>query len=139
MIHAGQSSSLTPAASPPHRRGKHKIFIGMAPGVGKTYRMLEEGQQLKQEGFDVVIGLLETHGREETAQKAIGLEQVPLRTMIWQGRSLLEMDTGAILARSPQLALVDELAHTNIPGAEREKRYQDVELILAAVTANNVF
>ncbi|AGF51620.1 potassium-transporting ATPase D chain [Synechocystis sp. PCC 6803] len=132
MIHAGQSSSLTPAASPPHRRGKHKIFIGMAPGVGKTYRMLEEGQQLKQEGFDVVIGLLETHGREETAQKAIGLEQVPLRTMIWQGRSLLEMDTGAILARSPQLALVDELAHTNIPGAEREKRYQDVELILAA-------
>ena len=68
------------------RRGKHKIFIGMAPGVGKTYRMLEEGQQLKQEGFDVVIGLLETHGREETAQKAIGLDQVPLNAIPWQGR-----------------------------------------------------
>lgn len=114
------------------RRGKHKIFIGMAPGVGKTYRMLEEGQQLKQEGFDVVIGLLETHGRQETIQKATGLEQVPLREMCWQGRSLMEMDTRGIIARCPQLALVDELAHTNIPGSEWEKRYQDVEIILDA-------
>jgi two-component system sensor histidine kinase KdpD len=114
------------------RRGKHKIFIGMAPGVGKTYRMLEEGQQLKQEGFDVVIGLLETHGRDETAQKAIGLEQVPLKTIHWQGRSLVEMDTQGIIDRCPQLVLVDELAHTNIPGSEREKRYQDVEMILEA-------
>lgn len=114
------------------RRGKHKIFIGMAPGVGKTYRMLEEGQQLKQEGFDVVIGLLETHGRDETAQKAIGLEQVPLKTIYWQGRSLVEMDTQGIIDRCPQLVLVDELAHTNIPGSEREKRYQDVEMILEA-------
>lgn len=104
----------------------------MAPGVGKTYRMLEEGQQLKQEGLDVVVGLLETHGREETAQKATGLEQVPLREMIWQGRSLREMDTQAILARSPQLVLIDELAHTNVSGSEYPKRYQDVERILAA-------
>jgi two-component system sensor histidine kinase KdpD len=113
------------------RRGKHKIFIGMAPGVGKTYRMLEEGKQLKQEGFDVVIGLLETHGREETAEKAVGLEQIPLKRVRWRDHSLLEMDTDRIIARHPQLVLVDELAHTNVPGSEREKRYQDVEVILS--------
>jgi two-component system, OmpR family, sensor histidine kinase KdpD len=112
------------------RRGKHKVFIGMAPGVGKTYRMLEEGQQLKQEGFDVVIGLLETHGRADTAEKAVGLEQVPLKPMPWQGRTLIEMDTQGIIDRRPQLVLVDELAHTNVPGSPREKRYQDVEVIL---------
>lgn len=123
---------LSPQPMPDLRRGKHKIFIGMAPGVGKTYRMLEEAQQLKQEGIDVVIGLLETHGREETARKAIVLEQVPLKEIIWQGRSLREMDTDGILTRRPQLVLVDELAHTNIPGSEREKRYQDVEVILNA-------
>ncbi|WP_421655346.1 universal stress protein [Leptothermofonsia sp. ETS-13] len=114
------------------RRGKHKIFIGMAPGVGKTYRMLEEGHCLRQEGIDVVIGLLETHGREETAQKAEGLEIIPRKTIEWSGVSLTEMDTEAIIARKPQLALIDELAHTNVPGSDREKRYQDVEKILAA-------
>ncbi|MBR8828432.1 MAG: sensor histidine kinase KdpD [Gomphosphaeria aponina SAG 52.96 = DSM 107014] len=112
------------------QKGKHKIFIGMSPGVGKTYRMLEEGLQLRQEGFDVVIGLLETHGREETAEKAIGLEQVPLKEVIWQEKSFWEMDTEGIIDRSPQLVLIDELAHTNIPGSEREKRYQDVNYIL---------
>lgn len=116
----------------PKRRGEHKIFIGMAPGVGKTYRMLEEAQKLKQEGIDVVIGLLETHGRQETADKAAGLEQVPRQVITRSGKTLTEMDTSAILARQPQLVLVDELAHTNIPGSEREKRYQDVEVILNA-------
>jgi two-component system, OmpR family, sensor histidine kinase KdpD len=112
------------------RRGKHKIFIGMAPGVGKTYKMLEEAHLLKQEGIDVVIGVLETHGRKETAAKAVNLELIPRTT---QGElSLPEMDTDAILMRSPQLALVDELAHTNIPGSQCEKRYQDVEIILNA-------
>jgi two-component system, OmpR family, sensor histidine kinase KdpD len=112
------------------RRGKHKIFIGMAPGVGKTYKMLEEAHLLKQEGIDVVIGLLETHGRKETADKAVGLEMIPPTP---KGElSLPEMDTDEILRRSPQLALVDELAHTNVPGSEREKRYQDVEIILNA-------
>lgn len=123
MIYAHQLESA-------HRRGKHKIFIGMAPGVGKTYRMLEEAQHRKQEGCDVVIGLLETHGREETAQKAVGLEAVPLKEIQWGGRPFLEMDTAGIVARRPQLVLVDELAHTNIPGSEREKRYQDVEYLL---------
>ncbi len=114
------------------RRGKHKIFIGMAPGVGKTYRMLEEGHALKQEGIDVVVGLLETHGRKETAEKAQGLEIIPRKEILRSGLTLTEMDTDAILARSPQLVLVDELAHTNVPGQQREKRYQDVEIILAA-------
>lgn len=115
-----------------HTRGSHKIFIGMAPGVGKTYRMLEEAQQLKEEGIDVVIGILETHGRKDTAEQAEGLEVVPRKQITWHGVSLWEMDPDAIIARQPQLVLVDELAHTNAPGSLREKRYQDVESILAA-------
>jgi len=114
------------------RRGKHKIFIGMAPGVGKTFRMLEEGHSLKSEGIDVVIGLLETHGRKETAAKGEGLEIVPKKQMLRGERMLNEMDTEAVIERRPQLALIDELAHTNIPGSLREKRYQDVEEILKA-------
>lgn len=115
-----------------YRRGKHKIFIGMSPGVGKTYRMLEEGHRLRAEGIDVVIGLLETHGRAETLAKSVGLEQIPRRQIVWQNATFTEMDTQAIVDRQPQLVLVDELAHTNIPGADREKRYQDVEVILQA-------
>jgi two-component system sensor histidine kinase KdpD len=123
------------------RKGKHKIFIGMAPGVGKTYRMLEEAQALKQEGIDVFIGLLETHGRKETADKAEGLEIVPRRQILRGDLILTEMDTDAIINRcletsryasTPQLALIDELAHTNVPGSPRAKRYEDVEVILAA-------
>ncbi len=112
------------------RRGKHKIFIGMAPGVGKTFRMLEEAHQLKNEGLDVVIGLIETHQRKDTVEKAEGLEIVPRKNMSRGGMILTEMDTDAILERQPQLVLVDELAHTNIPGSSREKRYQDVEVLL---------
>lgn len=124
---ASESSYLRPA-----HRGKHKVFIGMAPGVGKTFKMLEEGHALKQEGIDVVVGLLETHGRKETARKAEGLEMIPLQEILRGGLKLQEMDTEAILARQPQLVLVDELAHANVPGSAREKRYQDVEVILAA-------
>lgn len=116
----------------PRRRGKHKIFIGMAPGVGKTYRMLEEGHRLKAEGIDVIVGLLETHGRKETAETAVGLEIIPRQEITRKGMTLTEMDTDAILARQPQLALIDELAHTNVPGSVREKRYQDVEIVLEA-------
>ncbi|BAD80552.1 two-component system, OmpR family, sensor histidine kinase KdpD [Synechococcus elongatus PCC 6311] len=114
------------------RRGRHKVFIGMAPGVGKTYRMLQEGQQLHSEGLDVVIGLLETHGRQETRQQAQGLELVAPRQLDYNGVVLSEVDIEAILQRQPQLVLIDELAHTNAPGSEHEKRYQDVELLLAA-------
>lgn len=112
------------------RKGKHRIYIGMAPGVGKTYRMLEEAHTLREEGFDVVIGLLETHGREETAEVAEGLEMIPRQQIQHNNILLTEMDTNAILTRQPQLVLIDELAHTNVPGSLREKRYQDVELIL---------
>ncbi|PHM08640.1 universal stress protein [Nostoc sp. 'Peltigera malacea cyanobiont' DB3992] len=122
------SYSLYPA----RRRGKHKIFIGMAPGVGKTYRMLEEGHAFKQEGIDVVVGLLETHGRKETAEKAEGLEIIPRKQYPRGELTLMDMDTDAILKRSPQLVLIDELAHTNVPGSAREKRYEDVEVVLAA-------
>ncbi|MBW4469691.1 MAG: sensor histidine kinase KdpD [Stenomitos rutilans HA7619-LM2] len=126
-VSATESTLIRPA-----RRGKHKIFIGMSPGVGKTYRMLEEAHCLRHEGTDVVIGLLETHKRAETAQKAIGLEQVPRQDITCSGITLTEMDTDAILARQPQLVLVDELAHTNVPGSKREKRYHDVEILLSA-------
>lgn len=129
-----QSSNPSPDSTyiRPARRGRHKIFIGMAPGVGKTYKMLEEGHQLKQEGIDIVVGVLETHGRKETAEKAEGLEIIPRQQIIQDNPTLQEMDRESILARSPQLVLVDELAHTNVPGSDQEKRYQDVEIILAA-------
>lgn len=114
------------------RRGKHRIYIGMSPGVGKTYRMLLEAKCLLAEGIDVVIGLLETHGREETAEVAKGLELIPRQQIKRGNNTLTEMDTEAILTRQAQLVLIDELAHTNVPGSQREKRYQDVEVVLAA-------
>ncbi|MDP8963823.1 MAG: universal stress protein [Cyanobacteriota bacterium] len=126
------STTQTYSSPSSRRRGKHKMYIGMAPGVGKTYRMLEEAHDLKEQGIDVVIGVLETHGRAETAQKALGLEVVPKKAIVHGGVMLGEMDTDAILARQPQLVLVDELAHTNVPGSAREKRYEDVEVILEA-------
>ncbi|MBM0745026.1 sensor histidine kinase KdpD (plasmid) [Phormidium sp. CLA17] len=131
MYHSSNPSPDSTDIRPAHR-GKHKIFIGMAPGVGKTYRMLDEGYRLRQEGVDVVIGLLETHNRQETAQRAEGLEMVPRQPINCSGVILSEMDTDAILARQPQLVLIDELAHTNVPGSQREKRYQDVEVVLAS-------
>ncbi len=112
------------------KKGRHKIFIGMAPGVGKTYQMLEESHNLKKQGIDVVIGLLETHGRKETATQANGLEIIPKKAVIHREITLYEMDVKSIIKRKPQCVLIDELAHTNVPGSIREKRYQDVELIL---------
>jgi len=112
------------------RHGRHKVFIGMAPGVGKTFRMLQEARELRRQGTDVVIGLLETHGRLDTARQAEGLELVPRRTIRHGGVDLEEMDVAGLLRRHPQLVLVDELAHTNVPGSERDKRWQDVEVLL---------
>src|SRR5262249_2537652 len=104
----------------------------MAAGVGKTYRMLQEGQQAKKEGRDVVIGYLEPHDRPETAELAEGLEEVPRLQSEHGGVALAELDVDAVIARKPELALVDELAHTNAPGMRNEKRYQDIDEILAA-------
>jgi two-component system sensor histidine kinase KdpD len=109
-----------------------KIYIGHAAGVGKTYQMLEDAQALRKRGVDVVVGFVETHGRAETAQKLEGLPVIPRRRVPYKGKDLEEMDLPAILARRPEIVLVDELAHTNVPGVEHEKRFQDVEEILEA-------
>ncbi len=113
-------------------RGRLKIFLGAAPGVGKTYEMLTVAQARKRDGIDVVIGVVETHGRRETEALLQGLEIIPRRRIDYKGRTLEEMDLDAILARRPQLALVDELAHSNAPDSRHPKRYMDVEELLAA-------
>lgn len=111
-------------------RGRHKVFLGMAAGVGKTYRMLQEGSAEHARGRDVAIGYLETHGREETAAQASGLEVIPRREVSYRDTSLSEMDLPGVLTRMPELCLIDELAHTNAPGLEHDKRYEDVEQVL---------
>jgi two-component system sensor histidine kinase KdpD len=112
------------------KRGQLKIFIGMAAGVGKTYRMLQEGRAEAETGRDVAIGYLEPHDREETTAQAEGLEHIPPRMVDYRGTPLAEMDLPAVLARKPELCLIDELAHTNAPGTEHEKRYEDVQDVL---------
>ena len=113
-------------------RGRLKLYLGYGPGVGKTYQMLIEAHRLKDEGIDVALGLVETHGRAETAKLIDGLEVIPRRKVEYRGIIVEEMDLDAILARKPQVVVVDELAHTNLPGSRNGKRYQDVQDILAA-------
>jgi len=112
--------------------GRYRIFLGMAAGVGKTYRMLAEAQAEAEAGRDVVVGLIETHGRAETERQLAGLEQLPLRRVSYRGVHLDEMDLPGILARRPELCLIDELAHTNAPGLEHPKRYEDIRDVLQA-------
>jgi two-component system sensor histidine kinase KdpD len=114
------------------RRGRYKIFLGMAAGVGKTYQMLQEGQAEAEAGRDVVIGYLEPHGRLETVAQADGLETIPRRRVRYRGAELEEMDLPAVLRRAPELCLIDELAHTNAPGVEHAKRYEDIVDVLDA-------
>jgi len=113
------------------RRGGLKLYIGFAAGVGKTYRMLEEAHALKRRGVDVVLGLIETHGRAETEALIEGLEVIPRRSVEYRGVTIEEMDTDAILARKPEVCIVDEIPHTNVPGSKNKKRYQDVLDLLA--------
>jgi two-component system sensor histidine kinase KdpD len=120
------------AAEPEKTRGRFKVFLGYAPGVGKTFSMLSEGIRRRQRGEDVVIGFVETHGRKGTAEQAAKLEQVPPREIDYKGTIFHEMDVDAILERKPTVALVDELAHTNIEGSRSIKRYEDVLLLLDA-------
>jgi two-component system sensor histidine kinase KdpD len=112
--------------------GRLKIFLGAAPGVGKTYEMLQSAQAKRREGVDVVVGVVETHGRRETESLLAGLEVVARRDVEYKGHRLTEMDLDAILKRRPQLVLIDELAHTNAPGSRHPKRYLDVEELIGA-------
>jgi len=120
------------AAANRAERGKLRIFLGAAPGVGKTYEMLQSARRRKAEGVDMVIGVVETHGRRETEALLEGLEIVPRQRIAYEGRELTEMDIDAVLARRPGLVLVDELAHSNAPGSRHPKRYLDVEELLGA-------
>jgi two-component system sensor histidine kinase KdpD len=113
-------------------RGHLKVFLGMAAGVGKTVRMLQEGRTELEAGRDVVIGLLETHGRAETLLAAEGLERLPRRRITYRGATLQELDLPGLLTRAPELCLIDELAHSNAPGIEHAKRFEDVDDVLAA-------
>lgn len=125
-----------------HQRGRLRVLLGAAPGVGKTYAMLREGRRLKAAGHDVVVGFLETHGRSETAAQVGDLEIVPRREITYQGVAVEEMDTEAILRRQPEIVLIDELAHTNVPGSPRPKRHDDVKVLrdtgIAVITTVNV-
>jgi two-component system sensor histidine kinase KdpD len=123
-------------------RGRLKVYLGYGPGVGKTYQMLQEAHRLKADGIDVIVGLVESHGRAETEQLVAGLEVLPRRKIEYHGMTVEEFDVDACLARKPQVAVVDELAHTNVPGSRNTKRYEDVQELLAAgihvITAMNV-
>jgi len=126
----------------PSRRGTLKIYLGYAAGVGKTYKMLDEAQELGREGVDVVVGYFEPHGRKDTIAKAEGIETVPRRRIAYKGAIFEEMDAQAVIDRRPKVCLVDEFAHTNVPGSERTKRWEDVQLLLDAgidvITTMNV-
>src|SRR6185295_2003501 len=122
------------------RKGRLKLYIGFAAGVGKTYQMLEEAHALRKRGVDVVLGFVETHGRAETEALVGGLELVPRRHQEYRGVTVEEMDLDAILARKPAVAVVDEIAHTDVPGSRNRKRYQDVlELIEAGINVIGAF
>lgn len=112
------------------RRGELKVFLGYAAGVGKTYQMLEEAQNLKAKGVDIVIGYFEPHGRKDTIAKMEGLETIPRKKVEYRGTVFDEMDTDAILARGPKVCAVDEFPHSNVPGSDRAKRWEDVQLLL---------
>src|ERR1700689_5305622 len=130
--HRPSPEALLEAARREERRvGKLRIFVGAAPGVGKTYEMLQQAQARKKDGYDVVAGIVETHGRRETEALLQGLEVIPRRNIEYRGQVLHEMDLDAIIARHPQIVLVDELAHTNAEGSRHPKRYLDVEELMS--------
>src|SRR5690349_1878219 len=113
-------------------QGRLRVYLGAAPGVGKTYAMLDEGHRRTERGTDLVVGYVETHGRRRTEAAVQGLEVVPRRSITYRDTTQEEMDLDAVLARRPEVVLVDELAHTNVPGSRHEKRWQDVEALLEA-------
>src|ERR1700692_890107 len=132
------SSGSTPSPS----RGRLRLYLGVAPGAGKTYAMLAQGQRLAQRGVDVVVGLVETHGRTDTEAMLTTIEQIPPVHLRYRGATFDELDVDKVLARRPAVVLVDELAHTCVPGSRHEKRWEDVEEVLGAgidvITALNL-
>ncbi|GGE73528.1 KdpD-like non-kinase potassium sensor [Priestia taiwanensis] len=114
------------------KRGKLKVYVGAAPGVGKTYKMLQDAHDLYREGMDIVIGYVETHGRKETEEMIGDLEQVPMKIIMYKEKAFQEVDVEAIKKRAPHIVVIDELAHTNIPGSKHSKRFQDIEEIIEA-------
>lgn len=140
MIQRGQQESVFSTTN--LRRGKLTIYVGAAPGVGKTYKMLQDANDWRDKGVDVVVGLIETHGRDETAKQLKNLEVLPKREVAWEGHVYEEMDVMGIIRRRPTVVLIDELAHSNVPGCERIKRFQDIVDILDhgidVVTAVNI-
>ena len=114
------------------KRGRLKLYIGFAAGVGKTYRMLEEAHALERRGVDVVLGFVETHGRADTQALIAGLPEVPRKTVQYRGVAIEEMDLDGLLERRPEITIVDEIAHTNFPGSRNRRRYQDVLALLDA-------
>ncbi|MBV9530832.1 MAG: two-component sensor histidine kinase, partial [Bradyrhizobium sp.] len=123
--------ALLEAVRREERIGRLKIFVGAAPGVGKTYEMLQQARARKRDGYDIIVGIIETHGRKETEALLEGLQVVPRRKIHYKGQWLEEMDLDAIIARHPQIVLVDELAHTNGAECRHPKRYLDVEELLS--------
>ena len=123
---------MSEARAPTPARGRLRVYLGAAPGVGKTYKMLEEGRRRLERGSDVVVGVVETHGRERTRQLIDGLEVVPRRHVTYRGAELDDMDLDAVLVRRPKVALVDEMAHTNAPGSRHSKRWEDIDELLDA-------
>src|ERR1039458_7432240 len=132
MPESSRTAGQAEIAAPAGRRGKLKVFLGYAAGVGKTYQSLEEAQLLRKQGIDVVIGYFEPHGRKDTIAKTEGLEIIPRRVIEHRGTRFEEMDTPAITRRHPAVCLVDEFAHANVPGVEHQKRWEDVMEILDA-------
>lgn len=121
-------------------RGKLKLYVGAAPGVGKSYKMLYDAREIKKDGIDIVIGLIETHGRKETEEAIADLEKVPLKEIQYKGKVFYELDVEGIIKRAPQVVVVDELAHSNVPGSKNKKRYMDVqELIDAGISVLSAF
>src|SRR6201985_3856924 len=142
MAEAPSAAESLLARAKEEGRARLRLYIGAAPGVGKSYRMLEDAHELRTQGLDVVIGFIETHGRADTQARIGDLEQVPRREIPYRGVTLSERDLDAVIARRPQVAVVDELAHTNVPGSTHQKRYEDVLALLDAdinvITAVNI-
>src|SRR2546430_3114800 len=132
LSHPGRAAERPGWDNSRMQRGQLRVYLGAAPGVGKTFVMLDEGRRRAERGTDVVVAFVETHGRLHTEEKLEGLEVMARKTVSYRGSDFAELDLAAVLERAPEVALVDELAHTNVPGMQHAKRWQDIEALLEA-------